>query len=116
MKYSLILSTAGVLGLTACSTTLPVAVIGSDGQILTGTNTYSLSEGSFSVAGDTMTCSGSYNPLAQSRTISIPVVCSDGRKGFVRSIRDTASSGSGTFRLNDGYQGDFVFGRAAENF
>jgi hypothetical protein len=81
-----------------------------------GTNTVSLSEGSFFVSDGKLKCSGSYDPLQQSETISMPVVCSDGRKGIIRAFRDSPGSGSGTFRLNDGYHGDFVFGRAAKNF
>jgi hypothetical protein len=102
--------------LSGCATTIPVAVIGQDGRILTGSNTVSLSEGSFSVTDGKLTCSGSYDPFQHSQTISMPVICSDGRKGIVRATRDTATSGSGTVRLNDGYQGDFVFGNAALNF
>lgn len=101
--------------LSGCATTIPVAVIGQDGRVLTGTNTASLAGGSFYVTDGKLTCSGSYDPLQQSQTISMPVICSDGRKGIIRAIRDTATSGSGTVRLNDGYQGDFVFGKAALN-
>jgi len=108
---------AALLLLSGCAVmTVPVAVIGQDGRTLTGTNTVTIAEGSFSVSDGALTCSGSYNPHQQSQTITIPVLCSDGRKGIIRAVRDTATSGSGTFRLNDGYQGDFVFGRAAENF
>lgn len=105
-----------VIFLSGCTTTIPVAVIGQDGRVLTGTNTVSLTEGSFSVTDGKLTCSGSYDPLQQSQTISMPVLCNDGRKGIVRAVRDTSTSGSGTIRLNDGYQGDFVFGKAALNF
>lgn len=115
-RYSY-LAITGMMLLSACGpTTIPVAVIGQDGRVLTGTNTVSYTEGSFTVTDGKLTCSGSYDPLQQSQTITMPVICSDGRKGIIRSVRDTPTSGSGTFRLNDGYQGDFVFGRAALNF
>lgn len=107
---------ACVIMLSACSTTIPVAVIGEDGRILTGTNNVSMTEGSFSVTDGLLTCSGSYNPMQQSKTISMPVICSDGRKGIIRAVRDTTTSGSGTVTLNDGYKGDFLFGTAAQNF
>jgi hypothetical protein len=94
----------------ACS--LPVAVIGEDGRIYRGTN--DTMNGTFFVSGDGVVCRGSYNPLVDSRTISMPVSCSDGRTGVVRATRDTGVSGSGTFRLSDGYTGDFLFGSAAE--
>jgi hypothetical protein len=108
---------AGALALlSGCTTTVPVAVIGEDGRILTGTNTATLFEGSFRVSDGRLTCAGSYDPLQQSQTISMPVLCNDGRKGIVRSTRDTATSGSGTVRLDDGWKADFVFGKSAENF
>jgi len=116
MKQLKYLGLLSILTISGCTTIIPVAFIGQDGRVLTGTNTVSLSNGSFTVSDGKLTCSGSYNPLQQSQTISMPIICSDGRKGMVRAIRDTATSGSGTVRLNDGYQGDFLFGTAAQNF
>jgi hypothetical protein len=102
--------------LSGCATTVPVAVIGEDGRILTGSNTASMTAGTFSVTDGKLTCSGSYDPWQQSATISMPVLCSDGRKGIIRAVRDTATSGSGTVRLDDGYKADFLFGKAASAF
>lgn len=96
--------------------TIPVAVIGQDGKVLTGTNTVSMDEASFTVTNGKLTCGGSYRPDLRSITISMPVSCSDGRKGIVRATRDSILSGSGTVRLNDGYTADFLFGTAAQNF
>jgi len=95
---------------TGCS--LPIAVIGEDGRIYRGTN--DVMNGTFFISGHGLLCRGSYNNMIDSRTISMPVSCSDGRTGIVHSTRDTAMSGSGTFRLSDGYTGDFLFGSAAE--
>ena len=114
MKSLLLVS--GVLVLSACTTTVPVAVIGQDGRILKGTSSASLLDGSFTVSDGKLTCSGSYDPLQDSATISMPVTCSDGRKGIVRAIRDTYTSGSGTVSLNDGYKAEFLFGKAAASF
>lgn len=116
-KFSL--SLFSIICLTGCATgpfTIPVAMIGQDGRVLTGTNTVSREGGSFTVSDGKLTCSGSYDPFVPSATIAAPVVCNDGRKGIVRATRDTAFSGSGTVRMNNGYQGDFIFGKAAENF
>jgi len=99
-----------------CVQTIPVAVIGQDGTVLKGSNTVSFSGGSFSVTDGVLICAGSYNAANNSRIISMVVTCNDGRKGIVRAIRDTNSSGSGTFRLNDGYEGDFIFGDSAVSF
>jgi hypothetical protein len=71
------------LALAGCAITEPVAVVskGIPGGILRGTTTASLSGGSFSVSNGLLTCGGDYNALDTSPTISIPVLCSDGRKG-----------------------------------
>jgi hypothetical protein len=75
----------------------------------------SLSGGSFSVTNGTLSCGGDYNALDQSPTISIPVLCNDGRKGIILATRDySGTSGGGHFTLNDGTTGDFMFGAAAQ--
>ncbi len=96
--------------------TVPVAVVsaGVPGGIMRGTNTASFSEASFNVSSGTFSCGGSYNPLDTSLTISIAVLCNDGRKGIVTATRDrTGMSGGGHFTLTDGTTGDFIFGEAA---
>lgn len=112
MKNLLLLS---CLVLTACSATVPIAVMGEDGRILRGTTTASMAGGSFSVTDGKLTCKGSYNPLTESDVISMPTVCSDGRRGIVRAIRETATSGHGKIKLNDGYTADMIFGEDAGN-
>jgi hypothetical protein len=97
-----------------CSVTLPVVVIGKDGKILRGTTTASLSGGSFNVTDGSLSCGGDYDALDTSPTISIPVLCSDGRRGIVIATRDNNGlSGAGTVRLTDGSEATFMFGRAA---
>jgi hypothetical protein len=97
--------------------TVPVAVVSSGvpGGILRGTNTASLSNGgSFNVSNGKLSCAGSYDLGNRSPTISIPVLCNDGRKGIVTATRDYGGmSGGGHFTLNDGTTGDFIFGEAA---
>jgi hypothetical protein len=106
-----------ILLLTGCSITVPVAVINEDGHILRGTSTANLSGGTFEVTDGKLTCAGSYDSLDTSVTISMPVHCNDGRKGFVIATREKSGvSGSGRVRLNDGSEADFVFGKAAEAF
>jgi hypothetical protein len=99
--------------LAGCSTTIPVAVIGQNGMILRGENTISVSGGSFSVTDGKLTCTGSYNALNQSQTITIPIICNDGRTGIAQSTRDSSLSGGGKVRLSDGSEADFIFGEAA---
>lgn len=101
------------LSLAGCSTTIPVAVIGQHGEIMRGTNSIGLTEGSFSVTDGKVTCSGSYNSLNELQTITMPVICTDGRTGIVTATRDSAMSGGGKVRLSDGTEADFIFGEAA---
>ena len=107
----------GAIGIAAlaggCAVQVPVAVIYQNGRILRGTNTADLSGGSFSVTDGKLTCSGSYNSLNTAPTITIPVICSDGRTGIAMATRDTSMSGGGKVRLSDGTQADFIFGEAA---
>ena len=92
-------------------------MIGQHGEIMRGTATASLDGGSFQVTNGKLTCSGSYNSFTNSVTISMPVYCSDGRKGLVTATREAGgTSGSGRVRLSDGTESDFIFGPAAAAF
>jgi hypothetical protein len=111
-KFLIAVSYAILLG--GCTpTTIPVVVIGQRGEILRGQNTFSLSEASFSATNGKLTCIGSYNPLNTSRTITVTLVCSDGRTGIAIATRDSPMSGGGKVTVSDGEEGTFVFGDAA---
>jgi hypothetical protein len=60
-----------------------------------------------------LTCAGSYNPLNQSTTITVTLLCSDGRTGIAIATRDSPVSGGGKVTLSDGEEGTFIFGDAA---
>lgn len=112
-----ILSAFAATLLVACTYTVPVAVIGQDGRVLTGTATASMANSHFQASDGKLTCSGGYDGMNTSQTISMPVVCSDGRKGFVTAIREASGeAGSGSITLDDGYRAQFVFGPAAMSF
>ena len=119
MRWGFYLAVAGAglfVGSCAGSITLPVVVVskGVPGGIMRGDNTCQFPGGSFNVSNGTLSCGGSYNPFDQSMTITIPVLCSDGRKGLVIATRDLSGmSGGGHFTLNDGTPGDFMFGAEA---
>ena len=94
----------------------PVAVVskGVPGGVMRGTTTASTSGGSFNVSDGTLSCGGSYNAWDTSTTITVPVLCNDGRKGILIVTRDLDGvSGGGRFTLTDGTSGDFMFGPAA---
>jgi hypothetical protein len=101
------------IGTSGCATTVPVAVITHDGHILRGENTASLSSGTFSVTDGKLSCTGSYDPLNESRTITMTVSCNDRRTGIAIATRDSALSGGGKVTLSDGTEGTFIFGDAA---
>lgn len=107
---------AVLLSIGGCAITEPVAVISSGipGGIMRGTTTAAMSGGSFNVSNGSLSCGGTYNALDYSPTISIPILCNDGRKGIITATRDNSGmSGGGHFVLTDGTTGDFIFGDAA---
>lgn len=86
-----------------------------------GTATAALSGGSFQASGKLKgretKCSGNYNAMDTSPTISMPVVCDNGQKGIVIATRDASGmSGSGRIRMTDGTEADFIFGNGAAAF
>ncbi len=100
----------------ACEQRYPIAVVGKDlpGGIMRGEAVATLSGGTFSVSGGRLRCAGDYPVNAASDTITIPVLCNDGRKGIVNATRDRdRQGGGGRFTLSDGTTGDFIFGPAA---
>ena len=98
------------------STILPVAVVSTafPGGVLRGTLTATSGLSSFKVSDGTLSCGGDYDAHNVSPTISIPIRCSDGRKGVMIVVRENGGrSGGGYFTLNDGSLGDFIFGAQA---
>lgn len=104
------------LVLAGCGTySTPAAVQISGGRQMVGTATAAASGGTFHVTdGQGFSCDGTYDAYDTSRDISAPVICSDGRTGFVTLHRTPdLLSGSGDFRLNDGTGGNVAFGKLA---
>jgi hypothetical protein len=115
MRVAFCLLAAVVVG--GCAITEPVVVIDKTGRTLRGTTTASLSGGSFNVTDGKLSCGGDYDALDTSSTISMPVLCSDGRRGIIIATRDNSGlSGAGTARMTDGSEATFMFGRAAAGF
>jgi len=118
----IVICTIILLGCGGCATpgptsiTLPVAVVSKafPGGMLRGTLTATRSGSSFNVSSGALSCSGSYDAFDVSPTISIPVLCNDGRKGIVVAMRENGGiNGGGHFTLTDGTTGDFIFGAEA---
>jgi hypothetical protein len=113
--------------LSACATPEPVVVYDPSGGSkprMRGTVTAGFDTVSFKVAGVVdgkhLTCTGSHSSLSFSPTISMPIECSDGRKGVVAVTRDLQTStsapgdGFGTVRMDDGTEAEFVYGNNAK--
>jgi hypothetical protein len=113
MRVLGLFAASAVVLLTGCSVTVPVAVVGQHGEVLTGTATTAMTGGSFEASNGKVSCSGSFDPSGGSRTVSLATTCSDGRAGVGQAYRDTATSGSGKIKMNDGTEASFVFGSAA---
>ncbi|MEC3860731.1 hypothetical protein VK792_05500 [Mesobacterium sp. TK19101] len=102
------------LTLAACDTAYPVTVIGEGGVVFRGaaTNTF-LEGGSFQATNGRVTCTGTYTQYADIRTVSFPVVCSNGLTGIGTAAFETARRGSGFVTMSDGSRWQFLFGRGA---
>ena len=112
----------GLTGLVAgCALDRPVAVISGHGDMMRGVVKIHPYGGSFQISGKLdgreTTCAGSFTAPGGTTTVSMVVTCNDGRKGIaIASVEYGGYDGSGRLRLEDGTEGDFVFGHAAEAF
>ena len=108
---------AAVMLCAGCSATFPIAVVTAavPGGIMRGQGEVNMSGGTFKVASGELSCVGTYDGLDLSPTITVPVLCNDGRKGLITATRNNAGTGGGgRFTLNDGTVGEFIFGPGAE--
>ncbi|MCX5513442.1 hypothetical protein C3941_23670 [Kaistia algarum] len=101
--------------LFGCGTviTVPTIVKMPDGSVLRGTSSATMTVGQFSVtnAENTLTCSGTYNPMDASHVITVPLSCSDGRTGTAKITRTLSGmAGSGTATMSDGTIANVAFG------
>lgn len=108
---------ASAFVLSACGITVPVAVIASDGETMRGHATASaLGGSSFEVSSERATCTGTFDGVTPSRTVSFVARYSDGRTGIGNGWRDTPEFGSGTIAFADGTTARFMFGSSAAGF
>ena len=101
------------LFLAGCgSITLPASGVTSDGIHFEGTTTASMKIGEFSVSGNGITCSGTYDPHDRAKRIEAKTTCTDGRTGTIYVVRNNDGlGGHGTVQFTDGTTGTFVFGK-----
>jgi hypothetical protein len=107
---------AAVLLLGGCSVTARLAVLGPNGEVLTGTATATLAGGTFSASDPRLSCTGQYDSLSMEKAVMVSAQCSDGRSGVGTAIRTSSRSGHGAIRLNDGAEAKFIFGEEALAF
>lgn len=100
--------------LSGCGTvTEPAAVRTSDGTLLLGSTSASLTGGGIFTAtsADGLECNGSYDAFDTARVISAPLSCSDGRTGILTVTRTPElTAGVGNLTLNDGTTATVAFG------
>lgn len=104
------------LSAAGCSITSPVAVIASNGEVFRGEATATVVGGTFKASNGRASCEGTFDSTTPTATVSFAIVCTDGRRGIGRALRDTSMSGSGTITMSDGSTARFVFGETAKGF
>jgi hypothetical protein len=103
-----------IMVLAGCATELSVPVTGFIGnEPAIGQTTARLSgQGDFTASTlDGLVCSGTYDSLDTSPSITIPATCNDGRTGTLIVARNTMTGGGTAIgRLSDGTEARFVYG------
>jgi hypothetical protein len=90
----------------------PATILMTDGTKLTGSALATVDVGKFEVHDNRgLSCSGTYDPLDVSPTLTAATSCTDGRTGtvVVNRTRDR-QGGTGTVRFSDGSTGAVAFG------
>lgn len=121
MKMHRNFAVAALLVVTACASQVSLPIVGqlSTGETIQGTNLVDISSGVglfevFTLNG--LQCSGQYNAMETTSTISIPVACNNGATGSVLATRDaTSAAGTATAKLSNGVTGRFLFGNVSAN-
>jgi hypothetical protein len=67
----------------------------------------------FAVRGGMLECRGRSDTELGHPILSITIVCSDGRSGTGRVVRENIACSSGRLDIGDGTQASFVYGDAA---
>lgn len=115
-KFAAFSAIAVTITIGGCSVTVPVAVIGDNGEIMRGSATGNMvGDSTFEAANERARCSGTYD-ARPAETVSFALRCTDGRTGIGRAIRDNPTSGSGTITMSDGTTARFMFGPSARGF
>lgn len=103
------------VALAGCSSTAPEIPItftssGLPGGKIQGVQSTTEGGATFAASGDNLTCSGSYYGLDRATTVTTTLLCSDSRKGSVTMTGTGGRATSGTFKLDDGTQGQVTVG------
>lgn len=104
------------LGLAGCSTSEPVAVLRSNGQVLVGSATAGLTAGTIQASNALLACNGHYNQWNLDPTVNFTIHCSDGREGFGTAFRNASMRGGrGSLQMNNGEVCKFIYGSEASD-
>ncbi|GLK67331.1 hypothetical protein [Hansschlegelia plantiphila] len=104
--------------LAGCASSIPLVAISGENHVFTGSAAPGAKPGSrFTFTDGKIKCDGVFDTRPVDPNIRAQVACSNGRKGTIVAKRDSSgSSGQGTFTLDDGTSGKFIFGAGAGNF
>jgi hypothetical protein len=102
------------VGLTACDISHPVAVVGPANIVYRGTATSTFIEGGwFQVSNGANSCSGRFQPIAESNEVTFPVRCTNGLTGVGTATYQNPRAGGGEITMRDGTMWKFIFGQGA---
>jgi hypothetical protein len=111
LRFLSAIAVLSLVSLSACAE--PAALVGANGFVLKGTVS---GNGNFTVSNAALSCTGTAPFITtEEGPRTIPVTCTDGRKGAVLALVGPGSM-TGRLRLNDGFEADFIVGDAAKNF
>src|SRR5215210_60840 len=112
---------SAVIGAAAssCSTTspfssVPVAIVLPENQVLKGSASTRIGRGTFQARDSRVGCTGSFNPGVISSDVTVFFACSNTQRGTGTIKPEGSDSGRAAIRLNDG-KGEalFLYGEAA---
>ena len=116
---TILISVAIAAAAGSCSTTspfssVPVAIVLPENQVLKGNASTRIGRGTFQARDSRVGCTGSFNPGVISSDVDVFLTCSNTQRGTGTIKPEGSDSGRAVIRLDDG-KGDalFVYGEAA---
>ena len=108
-----VLAAAGLgLAAAACNSSKAFVLVMPSGDVLRGSATTTLVNGSFYATNGKVTCSGPFTPSGG--MVDVTATCTDTQRGEGSGRETGGDSGEGTLTMKNGKSASFVFGDAAK--